>query len=111
MMNQIAQRFGKLGGTAIPAVLLFLIMFGIYAAHEPSAISSFGISNLVNNTVVLALAAAGLTIVILTGNLDLSGSGVIALGNVVVATTSTEILGSPGSLAAVLAIGILVGAL
>ncbi|WP_414474744.1 ABC transporter permease [Microvirga sp. M2] len=111
MMNRIAQRLGKLGGTATPSVLLFLLMFGIYAAHEPSALSSFGISNLVNNTVVLALAAAGLTIVILTGNLDLSGSGVIALGNVVVATTSTEILGSSGSLAAVLAIGILVGAL
>jgi ribose transport system permease protein len=86
-------------------------MFGIYAAHEPSAISAFGISNLVNNTIVLAIAAAGLTIVILTGNLDLSGPGVIALTNVVVATTSTGRLGSLGSLAAVLALGALIGAL
>ncbi|WP_445504278.1 ABC transporter permease [Microvirga sp. G4-2] len=110
MINQIAQRVGRLGGTTAPSILLFLLMFGIYAAHEPSAISPFGISNLVNNAVVLALASAGLTIVILTGNLDLSGSGVVALSNVVVATTSTGVLGSSGSLAVVLAIGIVVGA-
>jgi ribose transport system permease protein len=80
-------------------------MFSIYALHEPSAFSLFGISNLLNNTVVLALAAMGLTLVAPTGEFDLSGPGVIAIANVVVATTSTSSLGSGGSLAAVLAIG------
>jgi ribose transport system permease protein len=81
----------------------------IYVLHEPSALSLFGIGNVLNNTVVLALAAMGLTLVVLCGELDLSGPGVIAIANVVVATTSTGTLGSGGSLAAVLAIGAAVG--
>jgi ribose transport system permease protein len=47
--------------------------------------------------------------VVLSGELDLSGSGVVAIANVVVATTSTGRLGSLGSLAAVLGIGLAVG--
>ena len=58
---------------------------------------------------MLAVAASGLTLVVLSGELDLSGSGVVAIANVVVATTSTGRLGSVGSLAAVLAIGLAVG--
>jgi ribose transport system permease protein len=112
-MDQIVRWYGRItsGSGAAPAIVLFLIMFSIYAAYEPSAISAIGISNLVNNAVVLGLAAAGLTIVILTGELDLSGSGVVAIANVLVATLSTGSLGSLGSLGAVLMVGIAVGAL
>jgi len=112
-MAAAPRRYGRIlaAGGAVPAVILFVIMFGIYIVHEPSALSAFGLGNLVNNAIVLALAAMGLTIVVLTGELDLSGSGVIAIANVVVATTSTGSLGSAGSVAAVLAIGVLVGAL
>jgi ribose transport system permease protein len=112
-MAAAPRRYGRIlaAGGAVPAVILFVIMFGIYIVHEPSALSAFGLGNLVNNAIVLALAAMGLTIVVLTGELDLSGSGVIAIANVVVATTSTGSLGSAGSFAAVLAIGVLVGAL
>ena len=97
------------GGGAAAASALLCVMFEIYALHEPSALSLFGIGNLLNNTVVLALAAMGLTLVVLCGELDLSGPGVIAIANVVVATTSTGTLGTGGSLAAVLAIGAAVG--
>jgi ribose transport system permease protein len=48
-------------------------------------------------------------LVVLSGEFDLSGSGVVAIANVVVATTSTGGLGSLGSLAAVLGIGLAVG--
>jgi ribose transport system permease protein len=65
-------------GAAI-AVLLYLAMYGIYASRTPSAFSLFGITNLLDNTVVLAIAAAGLTLVVLTGELDLSGIGVICI--------------------------------
>jgi ribose transport system permease protein len=99
-------------GGAVAAFVLLCIMFGIYAVHEPSALSLFGVGNLLNNTVVLALAASGLTLVVLCRELDLSGPGVIAITNVVVATTSTGSLGgAAGSLAAVLAIGAVVGSL
>jgi ribose transport system permease protein len=97
------------GGGATASSALLCVMFVIYALHEPSALSLFGIGNLLNNTVVLALAAMGLTLVVLCGELDLSGPGVIAIANVVVATTSTGTLGTGGSLAAVLAIGAGVG--
>lgn len=95
------------GATA--AIVLFLLMFIVYAIREPSALSLFGIGNLLNNTIVLALAATGLTIVVLSGELDLSGPGVIAITNVVVATTSVGVAGVGGSLLAVLAIGAFIG--
>jgi ribose transport system permease protein len=93
----------------LPAFVLLALMFAVYASHDPSALTAFGFGSLVNNAIVLAVAAAGLSLVVLSGELDLSGSGVVAIANVVVATTSTGPLGSVGSLAAVLAIGLAVG--
>jgi len=100
-----------LGNGAAAAIALFVLMFVVYVVHEPSALSLFGISNLLNNAVVLALAAAGLTLVVLCGELDLSGPGLVAIANVVVATTSGDSLGTTGSLIAVLAVGLIVGCL
>lgn len=106
------RRAAGVGGGAAAAGLLYLLMFAVYAAWEPSALSVFGLTNLLNGTVVLAVAAAGLTLVVLTGELDLSGVGVIAISNVVVATSSGgDALGPFGSLATVLAAGLLVGLL
>ncbi len=104
------RRFRPSGGPAI-AVALYLAMYAVYGSREPSAFSLFGITNLLDNTVVLAIAAAGLTLVILSGELDLSGIGVIAIANVVVATTSGGGWGWLGALAAVLAIGLAAGLL
>lgn len=95
-------------GTLI-AACLYLLMYAVYAACDPSALSLSGLTNLLNDTVVLALAAAGLTFVILAGELDLSGVGVIAICNVVVASISAGRPGAIGSLVAVCAIGITVG--
>jgi ribose transport system permease protein len=78
-------------GSASLAILLYVIMFAIYVAHEPSSLSVFGLTNLLNNTVVLALAAAGLTFVVLSAEFDLSLVGVIAITNVMVATLSTTL--------------------
>ena len=93
----------------LPAFVLLALMFAVYASRDPSALTAFGFGNLVNNAIVLAVAASGLTLVVLSGELDLSGSGVVAIANVVVATTSTGRLGSLGSLAAVLGIVLAVG--
>lgn len=95
--------------SVLPALVLLLVMFAVYASRDTSALTVFGFGNLVNNAVVLAVAAAGLTLVVLSGELDLSGSGVVAIANVAVATTSTGALGSLGSLAVVLAAGLAVG--
>lgn len=102
------RRISAGAGTLI-AACLYLLMYAVYAVCDPSALSLSGLTNLLNDTVVLALAAAGLTFVILAGELDLSGVGVIAICNVVVASISAGRPGAIGSLAAVCAIGITVG--
>jgi ribose transport system permease protein len=92
------------------ALILYLAMFAVYAINQPSALTVIGVTNLLNNTVVLALAAAGLTLVILTGELDLSAVGVIAITNVLVATVSSIWpSGLLTSLLLVCAIGLLIG--
>lgn len=92
------------------ALMLYLLMFTIYAVNQPSALTVIGLTNMFNNTVVLALAAAGLTLVVLTGELDLSAVGVIAITNVVVATVSSVLPGGAAtSLLLVCSIGLCVG--
>jgi ribose transport system permease protein len=98
------------GGPTAVAVLLFAGMYAVYAASTPAAMTMFGITNLLNNAIVLAIAAAGLTVVVLAGELDLSGVAVISVANCIVATTSTaDSLGWLWSLLAVLAVGAIVG--
>jgi len=108
---KIAMKIGRaLGGGAPFATVVCLVMYAVYAARTPSALSIFGITNVLNDAVVLAIGSAGLTLVILAGEFDLSGVGVIAIANVLVATTSgASGFGALGSLALVLAIGLLVG--
>jgi ribose transport system permease protein len=85
-------------------------MFVIYLLNSPAAITLAGITDLLNNTIVLALASAGLTLVILTAELDLSSVGVIAVTNVIVATVSTKLPGGAFiSLVLVCLVGLLVG--
>ena len=100
------------GGPTVVAVLLFVLMYGVYAARTPSAATMFGITNLLNDTIVLAIGAAGVTLVVLTGEFDLSGVAVIGITNCVVAVISTA--GGYGwlsSLALVLTIGAGIGLL
>ncbi|MCA0008526.1 MULTISPECIES: ABC transporter permease [unclassified Mesorhizobium] len=104
-------RLTILGNGAVAAIGLLIVMFAVYAAHEPSALSLFGIGNLLNNAIVLALAATGLTLVVVCGELDLSGPGVIAIANVVVATVSGGDAGALGSFGLVLLVGLVVGGL
>ena len=110
---RLAERLPRLAPAAGPAVavLLYLVMYFVYAANEAGALSQFGIGNLLNDTVVLAIAAAGLTLTVLTAEFDLSGIGVIAIANVAVATTSGGPAGWLVSLLEVLAIGAAVGLL
>lgn len=98
-------------GAAIIA-LVYAVLFSIYAASEPTALSLFSITNLVNNFVPLALAAAGQTLIVLLAGFDLSVAGVISLTNVVLAVTPLEgPFGALMGLAIALAIGGVAGAI
>ncbi|MGH7118049.1 MAG: ABC transporter permease [Acetobacteraceae bacterium] len=96
---------------AVVAAVIYIALYAIYAFSEPSATSVFGLTNLFNNAVVLAIASAGLTLVVLAGEFDLSAIGVIAIANVVMATTSIGTLGWFGALILVLLIGAAIGLL
>lgn len=109
-MSQGTREKGRPIPSSAFAALLYVIMFVIYLLNSPSAITLAGITDLLNNTIVLALASAGLTLVILTAELDLSSVGVIAVTNVIVATVSTKFpSGAFISLVLVCLAGLLVG--
>lgn len=97
-----------LGSGAGIIALLCIGLYGIYALLEPKALSSYTFTNLVNNSVPLALAAAGETLVVLGRGFDLSVAGVISLTNVLMAVYPLE---GPGGAAISFAGCMLVGAI
>ncbi|TNC14955.1 ABC transporter permease [Methylobacterium terricola] len=96
---------------AVIVTILYLILYGLYALWEPSALTAYTFGSLVNNTAPLAIAAAGETLVILARGFDLSVAGVISLTNVVMASYPVD---GPGgallSLMLCMAVGGIVGA-
>ncbi len=95
---------------AVIITLVYLLLYAVYAGSEPSALTVFSISSLINNTAPLALAAAGATLVIICRGFDLSVAGVVSVTNVVMAVMPLEgPWGALGSLMICLAIGGLIG--
>jgi ribose transport system permease protein len=97
-------------GTGIVA-LIYIILYALYAFWQPSALSVFTFTDLVNNSTPLALAAAGETFVVISRGFDLSVAGVVSLTNVVMAVYPLQ--GAGGALASLLiccVIGGVVGA-
>ncbi|RIX98166.1 ABC transporter permease [Aureimonas flava] len=87
--------------------LLYLVLYGLYAFFEPSALSVYSMTSLVNNSAPLAIAAAGETLVVLSRGFDLSIAGVVSLANVVMAVYPLD---GPGGAAASLLICLGIGA-
>jgi len=96
-------------GTGIIAIL-YVVLYLVYAAWDPTALTADTALSLTNNAAPLAIAAAGETLVVLARGFDLSVAGVISLTNVVMAAYPMD---GPGgalaSLALCLAIGGAVG--
>lgn len=94
-------------------IVIALIILAIVMALYLNALHNFNaymLNDLFNNAVVLAIAAAGLTLVILTGGFDMSIGGVIVLTNCIVAVYAN----SHGMLVAILLAllaGLIVGAI
>jgi len=96
-------------GTLIVAVI-YVALFAIFATRQRDALSQTGITDLFNNALPLALAAAGGSLVVLTRGLDLSVAGIVALCNVLMATVVGDgPAGALEGLAIVIAIGLAVG--
>lgn len=91
--------------------IILAIVFAVYTFYASSALSPFSINNLLTDTTALAIAAAGLTFVILTGGFDLSVGAVVVLSNVLVAQRGGNgFSASIVSLVIVLVVGAVVGA-
>ncbi len=74
----------------IVAITVFIALMVFNDLLTPGAISYFEVSFLSSGGATLALAAAGQTLVILTGGFDLSAGAVVSLVNVVLATNMPE---------------------
>jgi ribose transport system permease protein len=91
-------------------LLLYMVMYGIYALFDSKALSSYTFTNLINNASPLALAAAGQTLVVLARGFDLSIVGTLSIANVIMAVLPLEgPWGASVSLAICIGIGALVG--
>ncbi len=106
LAHLLAQNIGLILATVILAasVTVFTVMFAVQQQRLPG---SFEITSTVNNTMPLAIAAIGQTIVVLTRGIDLSVGGVIDLGNALAAITLS---GSPLHMLLVSFLVVLVGA-
>jgi ribose transport system permease protein len=78
----------KVGYLASLAVLV--AFFAVNAFISEAVLTTYGFSSYVNAAATVALAAAGLSVVVMVGGLDLSVAAVVALVNVVVATRMQE---------------------
>ncbi len=100
-----------LGNGTLVVGMIYAVLFAIFAARQHDALTVSGITDLLNNSLPLALAAAGGTLVVLSRGFDLSVAGVVALTNVLMATQIGDGLeGALLGLAMVVATGLAVGA-
>ena len=100
-----------LGNGTLIVAAIYVLLLAIFAARQSDALSQTGITDLFNNALPLALAAAGGALVVLTRGFDLSVAGVVALSNVLMATQVGD--GPEGALeglAMVVGVGLVVGA-
>ncbi len=100
-----------LGNGTLIVAIIYAVLFVAFAASQRDALSQTGITDLFNNALPLALAAAGGALVVLTRGFDLSVAGVVALSNVLMATAVGD--GPWGALLGLLlvcAVGLAVGA-
>ena len=79
-------RFIKKSLSALGPLFGLLFVFGLFAVISPSAFTSFyNIKTILTQSVIIAIAALGMTFVIIARGIDLSVGSQIALATVVVA--------------------------
>lgn len=89
---------------------LFLTVFVLTAMKKPQFVSAYNLQNLVNWTALFGIISIGAAFVIITGGIDLSIGSVIGLTGSMMAWLLTHKGWSvPATLAAVLALSVLIG--
>jgi ribose transport system permease protein len=103
-------RFGRLFGPMALAIALAVVVFLVGAVTIDGFSSLFSIRSMLVLAAFLGIAAAGQTLVVLIGGIDLSIPFVIGLGNVVAAELTGRHFGLWATLPIVLVIGAAIGA-
>ncbi|MGQ9559818.1 MAG: ABC transporter permease [Candidatus Oleimicrobiaceae bacterium] len=71
--------------TGLGPFLALLLVFGLFAALNTKMATLTAVETIVQQTVIVGVAAIGMTMVIVSGGIDLSAGSIISLGSVVVA--------------------------
>lgn len=117
--GRLQPRAGGLWSAEYQVLILCLIWFLASAPFTPGLVSSNNISNIFSNMLPLLIVAAGQTIVLITGGIDLSATSVMAVTSVagaMVMSGDQGLLGgsawaAPAGLAAMLLTGATIGLL
>jgi ribose transport system permease protein len=106
--RSVLSRSDVLGGTALAALL---IIASVIALLEPQFFTPSNLLNIGRQASVLVIVACGMTMVILSGAIDLSVGSAIALCSVVGASLATNVgLSAPLTIAIVIGLGAVIGA-
>ena len=97
-VNDLLKRYGM--------VLILVLMIVVMTIVEPVFIKSANIINIFKQVAVIGTLAYGVTLIIITGGIDLSSGSVVALVGVVTASLA----GPTGNIFIAMAVGLLVGA-
>lgn len=81
--------------------LALLAVYGLFLGlclwrHEPAFLSAYNLKTLITHTVIVGIGALGMTLLIISGNMDLSVGSLIALTTVVTALVLKSGGASPG---------------
>jgi ribose transport system permease protein len=106
--RSVLSRSDVFGGTALAALV---IIAAVIALLEPQFFTPSNLLNIGRQASVLVIVSCGMTMVILSGAIDLSVGSAIALCSVVGASLATNIgLSAPVTIAAVVGLGAVIGA-
>lgn len=106
-MRSILLRSDAFGGTALAALLIIGV---VLALLEPQFLTPSNLLNVGRQASVLVIVSCGMTVVILSGNIDLSVGSAIALSAVVGASLSAHGgLNATATILVMIALGALVG--
>ncbi len=76
-------------------LLALILVFGFFAILNSKIITLIAVETIIQQSVIVGIAAIGMTFVIISGGIDLSAGSIIAMGSVVVAFLITSFGFSP----------------
>jgi len=92
-------------------ILAFVLMATVFSTLSPVFLTTGNFINIANQTAVISVLAFGMTLVMLSGGIDLSVGSLVSLAAVVCALLLSADVATPLAMAAALGVGIAFGAL